>query len=290
MLRSMTGYGGAQALVEGVDYGIEVRSVNGRYFKASIRLPEVWAGAEAEIDKLLRAKLSRGSVQFSLRMRLASEAAAYSVNVAALQRYVDQAREALGADATLDAGAMLMLPGVCEPPSSEDICDRTRQGLWAAIEEAVNALVEMRRIEGESLQADLMTQCDAIATQLEVIVPRTSCVVEDFNKRLLARVNELVNSAKITVSEQDLTREVAVFAERSDINEEISRLRSHIDQFRQVCQQTEQAGRKLDFIAQEMLREANTIGSKANDAEIGRAIVEIKTAVDRIKEQVQNAE
>jgi len=288
MLRSMTGYGSAQVMVEGVDYAVEVRSVNGRYFKASIRLPDPWIGAEADIEKLLRDRLHRGTIQLTLRMRLQSEAAAHTVNTAALARYIEQARDALGADARIDVGPMLLLPGVCEPPAAEDICERTRDALWAALEQAVDALLAMSRHEGEALHADLMNQCETIDRQLEIIEPRTHHVVADFSQRLLARVNELVATAKLTVSEQDLVREVAVFAERSDVNEEISRLRSHLGQFRQAADRQDQAGRKLDFISQEMLREANTIGSKANDAEIGRAIVEIKTAIDRIKEQVQN--
>jgi uncharacterized protein (TIGR00255 family) len=284
----MTGYGSAQTLIEGIDYAVEVRSVNGRYFKASIRLPDVWTGAENDIEKMLRDRLHRGTVQLTLRMRLQSEAAAHNVNTAALAKYIEQARAALPADARIDVGAMLLLPGVCEPPMCEDICDRTRDALWQALEQAVEALLVMSRHEGEALHADLANQCEVVEQQLGLIEPRTEHVVADFSQRLLTRVNELVNTAKLTVNEQDLVREVAVFAERSDVNEEIARLRSHLDQFRQAAAQQAQAGRKLDFISQEMLREANTIGSKANDAEIGRAIVEIKTAIDRIKEQVQN--
>ena len=187
-------------------------------------------------------------------------------------------------------GELLGLPGVCEPPAPDEICQTTGDALFGAIDRAIDALLAMRRSEGEALQADLLGQCRAIETQLARIEPRTGQVVADYHQRLLGRVNELVNAAKLKVNEADLMREVAVFAERSDINEEIARLRSHLDQFRQAAEGEEAAGRKLDFISQEMLREANTMGSKANDAEIARAIVEIKTAIDRIKEQVQNVE
>ena len=290
MLRSMTGYGSAQVLAEGVDYGIELRSVNGRYFKASIRLPEIWAGGEADIEKRLRERLGRGSVQLTVRMRVKSAAAAYTVNTEVLQRYLEQAQAAMGDNARVDVGTMLGLPAVCEPPEAEDLCQATREAMFGGIDDAIEALLTMRRQEGEALQADLFDQCETIDAQLARVEPRAQQVVADYHQRLLARVNELVSAAKLKVSESDLLREVAVFAERSDINEEIARLRSHLEQFRRTAEKEVAAGRKLDFISQEMLREANTMGSKANDAEIARAIVEIKTAIDRIKEQVQNVE
>ena len=290
MLHSMTGFGSAQARIEGVDYVIEIRSVNGRYFKASIRLPEMWLHVGTELEKTLRQRLSRGTVNLTLRMRSENETAAHTVNQAALRHYVEQARLALPADARLDAGTMLMLPGVCEPP----LADETYRTSWPALAEvvaqAIESVVEMRRREGEALHADLMAHCQGIAEQLALIEARKDTVVTGFHKRLLARVQELVNAAQLTVDQQDLVREVAVFAERCDISEEIVRLRSHLDQFRLVSDQQEQAGRKLDFIGQEMLREANTIASKGSDAEIARAIVEIKAGIDRIKEQVQNVE
>ncbi len=290
MLRSMTGYGGATAQIEGVDYAIEIRSVNGRYLKANMKLPEMWSHFEANIEKMLRKALHRGSVNFSLRMKMRSEAAAYTVNPAALKAYIEQARSVLPDGANIDLGSMLQLPGVCQPPESEQLCDRSRPVLVEAIGEAIGKLVEMRQREGEALHADLLSHCDDIERQLAVIVPRKDTVLADYRDRLLARVSSLINSAELTLGEQDLIREVAIYAERSDISEEIARLRCHIEQFRQVAGARKSDGRKLEFIGQEMLREANTIGSKSNDAEIARAIVEIKGAVDRIKEQVQNAE
>ena len=288
MLRSLTGYGGAQLQIEGIHYSIEIRSLNNRYFKASIKLPEMWAYAEAEIDKILRQRLTRGSVNFALRMRVSDEAAAYTVNAAALQKYIDQARVALP-NATFEAGSLLLLPGVCVPPLADEVREKSWPALEAGINRAVDGLIDMRTREGQALHADLECHCRAIEEQLQVIIPRKDTVVAEYHKRLLSRVNELVNSAQLKVAESDLVREVAVFAERSDINEEISRLRSHLEQFRRVAAE-DQGGRKLDFISQEMLREANTIGSKANDAPIARAIVEIKGCIDRIKEQVQNVE
>lgn len=290
MLRSMTGFGNAQVAISGIQYAIEVRSVNGRYLKTSIKLPEMWAYAETQIDKILRDRLFRGTVNFSLRMRMSDEAAAYSVNQAALRRYADQARAALPPGTNFEAGSLLLLPGVCVPPAADEIAEQQWPALEKAIHQAVDRLLEMRRLEGQALFEDLMRHCGAVEAELEGIAARKGTVVEEYHRRLLARVQELVNAASIRVNEQDLIREVAVFAERSDVSEEIARLRGHMEQFRRVCREEDQGGRKLDFISQEMLREANTIGSKANDAQIARSIVEIKGSIDRIKEQVQNAE
>ena len=148
----------------------------------------------------------------------------------------------------------------------------------------------MRQREGQALFNDLMKHAKVIQQSLGEISKRAPFVIDDYHKRLLQRVNQLMSKAELQVSQQDLLREVAVFAERADISEEIQRLTTHLDSFEQSCRSGEHAGRKLDFITQEMLREANTIASKANDADIARHIVEIKGSIDRLKEQVQNVE
>lgn len=291
MLRSMTGFGIAQGQVEGVEYAVELRSVNSRYFKAGIKLPEAWATAETDFERILRTRLRRGSVTLTVRMKLPDDQAAYEVNNAVLRRYVDQLR-AVENDPMLrvDLGSLLELPGVCEPPPLEEICQQTRGGLEKLIGQALDGLVAMREREGQVVRDDLLANCDAIERNLAGVVERAPTVVVDYRNRLSARVAELTNAGQIGVDADSIAREVAVFAERCDVAEEISRLGGHVAQFRAAVDRDEPAGRKLDFIAQEMLREANTIASKANDVEIGRAVVEVKTAIDRIKEQVQNLE
>jgi uncharacterized protein (TIGR00255 family) len=289
MLQSMTGFGGAAVQIDGVDYSVEIRSVNNRYFKSTIKLPDPWSQKEIEIERMLRSRLARGTVNFSLRTRAASAEAAYAVNADALLQYVRQVREALGAEVRLEAGALLQLPGVCVPPAGEDLVERAWGPLKQAVEEALDKLVEMRKREGEALHQDLMKQLDDIESRLGVVEQRKGEVVQEYHRRLTERVNELIAKAQLAVKQEDLVREVAVFAERSDVNEELSRLRGHIEQFRKTAADGDQAGRKLDFIGQELLREANTIGSKSNDVEIARAIVDIKSSIDRIKEQAANA-
>jgi len=293
MLRSMTGYGSARGEADGVAYDVEIRAVNHRYLKVIVRLPDVWSAAETEIEKRLRREIRRGSITVSVRMKVTDDKAAYRVNAAALNRYVDQLRQ-LEVDANptmrIDLAALLQLPGVCESPSYEDLCEQTRDTLMSVVDEAVNDLAEMRKREGQALADDLLANCEAVQASLAVVTERAGTVVEDYHGRLQERVAQLMEAAKLELDADSLGREVAVFAERCDVAEEISRLTGHIEQFRLNVASEEAAGRKLDFIAQEMLREANTIGSKASDTDISRAVVEMKTAVDRIKEQVQNVE
>jgi uncharacterized protein (TIGR00255 family) len=293
MLRSMTGFGSASGQADGVEYAVEIRSVNNRYYKSSIKAPEPLAAAEMQIDKLLRGKLVRGTVTVTVRMTVPDEQAAYRVNMAALARYVEQIKlMEIEANPALrvDLGAMLQLPGVCEPPPLEEICRQTHPALMRLVEQALGDLIEMRLREGQAMKADLLANCRAIAGNLEEAARQAPQVVLDYQQRLSARVRELTAAGNIDIDQDDLAREVAIFAERCDIAEEVARLRAHLQQFQQAMESPEPAGRKLDFIAQEMLREANTIGSKANDTKIALAVVEMKTAIDRLKEQVQNVE
>jgi len=293
MLRSMTGFGSASGKISGIEYVVEIRSVNNRYFKASMKLPDFWAKADVEIEQVLRRKLTRGSVTVSLRMRIPDDKTAYRVNTVALTSYIEQLRtlKVAGDDALrIDLGTLMQLPGVCVPPPLEEIVEATHDDLLRLIEQAMDQLLVMRNREGKVLRDDLLGNVMVIDQQLQIVARRAPDVVRDYHARLAARVAELMNTGSLPLDTEQLTREVAVFAERCDVAEEISRLSAHVSQFRDAADSPEPAGRKLDFIAQEMLREANTIGSKSNDAEIARAVVEIKTAIDRIKEQAANAE
>jgi len=158
------------------------------------------------------------------------------------------------------------------------------------ISQALERLMEMRDQEGKALAEELLGQCDQVSRSLAAVQARAPEVIKDYQQRLTDRVAELVNEARVEIDADTLAREVAIFAERSDITEEITRLNGHVDQFRQAAEAAQPAGRKLEFIAQEMLREANTIASKANDSEIAQQVVIMKTAIDRLKEQVANVE
>jgi len=292
MLQSMTGFGSASGAVDAVQYDVEVRSVNHRYLKTFVRLPAVAPALETRIEQRVRKRLSRGTVTVSVRVKLPPEEATAAVHREGLEAYVAQIEALRGArkDTYVDLGSLLQLPGVCEAVSLEEVFQRTSEGLLTLLDEALAALRAMRQREGQALHDDLRQHCTAIEEHLAEVAGRKETVLAEYHQRLTDRVRELTLSGTVQIDEETLAREVALFAERSDIAEEVSRLRGHLEQFREALEAPEAAGRKLDFIAQEMLREANTIASKASDAEIARRVVDIKTGIDRIKEQVQNVE
>jgi len=293
MVLSMTGFGAAEGHHEGVGYRVEIRSVNSRYFKLTLKLPEHLASLDTRLEAQLRERLARGSVTFTLSSRDDDAAAAVDVNVATLRLLCERLASIgdLGGRARIDLAALLALPGIVR---TRELDDDLRQRIFAFVEgmtgEAIEHLLEMRRTEGSALRDDLLSHTQAMRATCAAVKERAPLVVAEYQERLRTRVRQLLATNEIALDQDDLLREVAVFAERCDISEELSRLASHLDHFEALCDGAESAGRKLDFISQEMLREANTIGSKANDAVIARHVVELKTRIDRIKEQVQNVE
>jgi uncharacterized protein (TIGR00255 family) len=293
MIDSMTGFGDATGERDGTHYAVEIRSLNNRFFKPIIKLPENVSGMEPEVETILRRSLSRGSITYILKMRVDSAEAAHHINVPALKAYLEQLRSVKGLDrlVTIDLANLMQLPGVCQEPRDEtDEIARHGDTIRQLTDQAISRLAAMRNREGIALLADLLKHTRVITEQLAIVAGRAPGVVDEYHRKLTQRVNLLLSKAELSVNQADLLKEIAVFAERADVSEEIQRLRSHIDAFEHASRDEEHAGRKLDFISQEMLREANTIASKSNDALIARAIVEIKGAIDRLKEQVQNVE
>ncbi len=293
MILSMTGFGDAYTERNGTHYAVEIRALNNRYFKSTIKLPDNVSGLEPEIETTLREKLGRGSVTYILKMRVDSAEAAYHINTAALEAYIQQLQNVPGINhiARIDLATLLQRPGVCQEPRDDSDELRIHGPVVKELtDEAITKLIAMRQREGLGLFNDLMKHVRHIAEHLKQIETRAPFVIDEYHKKLATRVHQLLSKAELQVAQVDLLKEVAVFAERADISEEIQRLTSHLNAFESACRNDQHAGRKLDFITQEMLREANTIGSKANDALIASHIVEIKGAIDRLKEQVQNVE
>ena len=290
----MTGYGYAEGQLNGVTYTVEIKTVNSRYYKVNMKLPETAAFLEDSIEKLLRGNLSRGSVNYVLRLKNAPVNVLFDIDEPALQAIIERLNRIATTSeiqCPIDIGSLLNLPGILEPASpDEKIAEQIKKTVLEISQEAVDKLKQMRAVEGTALEADLNEHCSAIKQDLEKIRALSKIVLEKYAEKLKKRVNELLAGAKLKLDEESLAREVAIFAERSDICEEISRLDSHLQQLLQGCQLKGQAGRRLDFISQEMLREANTIASKASDTEITSIVVDIKCRIDRIKEQVQNIE
>jgi uncharacterized protein (TIGR00255 family) len=296
MLYSMTGYGEAEGEVNGVSYAVEIKAVNNRYLKTNVKLPEAVAFLEEDIEKFIRQNLSRGTINYVLRLKQVSASALFDIDEPALRAIMERLSRIksstdIGPPWRIDIGGLLNLPGIIRPMlPDEEVAEQIKNTVLDITREAIEKLKQMRAAEGRSLEADLKSHCEAIRQDLEQIRNRSATVLQEYAKRLKRRVDDLLAKATLKLDEETLAREVAVLADRSDISEEIARLDSHLAQLAESCQVNDQAGRRLEFISQEMLREANTIASKAFDAEIIRQVVDIKCEIDRIKEQAQNLE
>ncbi len=294
MLNSMTGYGAADGLLDGICYAVEIKAVNNRYLKTIIKLPEAVAFLEDDIDKLLRKNLARGTINCVVRLKGASASVLFEIDEGALQFVVEKLGtigSSVGVGGTIDLASLLSLPGVVHPvvPDEEE-SRKVREVVLGVAEEAIGKLQQMREAEGRFLEADLRGNCRAMAQELDAIRQKSDLVIKEYARRLRKRVDALLAEAKLRLDEDTLAREVAILADRSDISEEIARLDAHLQQFEQICEKEGQAGRRLDFLSQEMLREANTMASKAADADIVRRVVDIKCLIERLKEQIQNVE
>lgn len=295
MLLSMTGFGEARHQSDVLNVGIELRTVNNRYLKVSLRSSEPYGVIEPEVEKVIRRHVKRGTVQVQLRVRRQPQASDYRLNVVAVRAYLEQLRplaRELGLESgEVPVGELLALPGVVvEPDLAEHDPDASWKHVEAVLEEALHKLHSMRLEEGQAMEQEMLQLVSHVEGELEQIRTRAPKVVEEYRTKLHERVGHLIRELGATVEPGDLIKEVAIFAERSDVTEEIVRLGSHLVQFRDIIKEPESPGRKLDFLTQEMFREANTIGSKANDVAIARHVVEIKGAIEKIRELVQNVE
>jgi uncharacterized protein (TIGR00255 family) len=294
LLISMTGFGEARGQSNGIAVTIEVRAINSRHLKLSFRASEGYGALEPEVEAVTRDVIRRGTVQLNLRVERPSSTEDYRINTAVVENYRRQLETYTGRSEWNDPDdlrMLLTLPGAVDERRSSE---RDPREDWPIIEpvlrNALNALSKMRAEEGVALAADLAHNGRQILETLDAIAKRAPEVVQSYQSRLTQRVEKALSELNVTVEPADLLREVALFADRSDISEEIVRLRSHLQQYEAALMLTESSGRKLEFIAQEMGREINTIGSKANDAEIAKLVVEVKTALERIREQIQNVE
>jgi len=290
----MTGHGEAHLHEAGLAIGVEIRTVNNRYFKLNLRLTEGYAPLEANVEALIRQHIRRGTVQVHLSLDREPRPEDYRLNQAVLAGYIQQLEAAIGTKLDRDVaqlGSLLALPGVVHEPTAEfEEIEAQWPQIEAAVNQALTRLSQMRIDEGRSMAADLESNARTIAAELARIAERAPVVVENYRSRLSERLNKLLSEAGHAGQPADVLREVALFSERSDISEEIVRLKSHLEQFSAVMAEHESQGRKLEFLTQEMFRETNTIGSKANDAEIARHVIEIKTAIERMREMIQNVE
>ena len=295
MIRSMTGYGRAEAVLGGRKYVVEIKSLNHRYLELSLRIPANLLPLEMEIKKKINEHLIRGKIDITIRRETYSGiegSRLLEVNLPLVKNYYDlliQLKDLfnLKEDITLDM--MAGLKDVFIPLETlEDEITVLWEGLAGVLSNAIAALIDMRQKEGEVLGQDLKARLYLINEHLDEINARAPQIVLEYQKRLVARIRELMDG--MVIDESRLSQEVAIMAEKSDITEEIVRFRSHIKQFLEMLKSPEAIGRKVDFLIQEMNREVNTIGSKSNDAEISCHVIEIKSELAKLREQVQNLE
>lgn len=294
MTRSMTGYGQARWEGQGRVMTAEVRSVNGRYFKLVTHLPNELAPSEQEIDKLIRRRIHRGTVDLYVKLDFVGARAARPVNVDALRNYVEQLEAVaggLGVSVVLTPEALSALPGVLDSPAmTGDEADALHEGLVTALGTALDRLDAMRETEGANLREALLGHATAIEAAVEAVEAGHPDAQQRYAERLTERVARLLEKTDVTVAQADLAREIAIYAERSSVCEEIARLRSHVQQLRAALDRDKPVGRHLEFLAQEMHRESNTMGAKVADVALSERIVGLHGEVDKIREQVANIE
>lgn len=288
----MTGFGNATFDSERVHVSSEMKSVNNRYLKLSVRMPDSVARFEADIEKLIRSRVARGSIQLSVRVRFHGGQSEYRIDQDLLKSYQQQLFEIASIDGNQpNLGHLLQLPGVV---TQTELPDDLVNSLWPPVEkcltEALDHFDDFRQREGESMRQDMERQCEVIETEVKKIAVLAPQVVTEYRDKIVERTRRLIADAQISVNENDVIREVALFSDRCDINEEITRLRSHTEQFLRLLNGNSSQGRKLEFIGQEMFREINTTGSKANNVTIALSVVEMKAAIERMREVLQNVE
>lgn len=297
MIKSMTGFGQSELKDEEKTVIVELRSVNNKYLKINLRIPDILSGVEDKIEKLLKKELVRGTVNMTIEYKSCDQVPKCVINKDVLKEYHDIINDArkeisIQQDVTLDN--LISLPGVLEFKKNSENGKAEDEGLWQELEQlvklSVNDLKEMREAEGKNLRIEIDKWKDKISVLLDKIETMAPKVVSEYSNRILERVSTLLSSTDSKIEKGDLLKEIAIFADRCDISEELGRLRSHILLFNNTMDNEEPNGRKLEFIVQEMFREANTIASKANNSEIIEDVISIKTEIERIKEQVLNIE
>ncbi len=292
MVRSMTGFGRGQASVEGYNITVEIRSVNHRYFELYTKIPRTYSFLEEKIKSLLQTEISRGKVECSVQIEAtADESVVVSVNEPLAKGYVDAVNsisETFGITNDITAMSVARFSDVLsisKAPVDEDL-------LWSkvspVVSEALKGFVDMRLAEGVKLSQDVISRADIILDNVSYIEQRSPETVKAYSEKLLERMKTVLGDTQI--DESRILTEAAIYADKVAVAEETVRLRSHIEQLHTMLESSEAVGRKLDFLVQEINREANTIGSKAQDVDIARRVIDIKAEVEKIREQIQNIE
>lgn len=292
MVKSMTGYGRSQQMIDTMNITVEIKSVNHRYFEFSSRTQRVYGFLDEKLKSYLQTKVSRGKVECYVQIdNLEDESVVVEINRSLAKGYIDafkQMSEEFNIDNNINTGILSRFNDVLIIRKNE----ADEEKIWNAVKTVTDCAVEnfihMREAEGAKLRDDVLSRSQTILSYVDYIEKRSPETVKEYNDKLLARMKEILDDSKI--DESRILTEAAIYADKIAVAEETVRLRSHISQLYTFFESDEAVGRKIDFLVQEMNREANTIGSKANDVEIARRVLEIKGEIEKIREQIQNIE
>ena len=292
MIKSMTGYGRSQQIIDGREIVVEIRSVNHRYFEFSARVPRAYGYIEEKLKSFLQGSISRGKVEVGVTIfNVEGKDALIEVNKSIAQGYVSalqKANEELGLKDDITLSKLMRLPDIFNVVKAEEDEEAVWNSVKIAASEAVENFVTMRRTEGIKMTEDISSRLGYIESLVESVEKRSPEITRLYRERLYNKIKDILGDRNI--DEQRILTEAAVFSEKTAVDEETVRLRSHIHQFRTLLESEEPVGRKLDFLIQEFNRESNTIGSKAQDIEVTKTVVELKSEIEKIREQIQNIE
>lgn len=292
MIKSMTGYGKSEQTIDSLNVTVEIKSVNHRYFEFSARVPREYGFLEEKLKKYCNSLITRGKVECYVSVDdLEEREMEVNVNETLAAGYVKALKELserFGLKDDISAVTLSRYPDVITLHKASEDEERIWNAVKTVAETAVSKFIEMRETEGSKLRGDILSRADYIIECVEFIEGRSPETVREYNEKLKQRMKELLGDA--AVDEQRLLNEAAIYADKIAVDEETVRLRSHISQLREFMNSSEAIGRKLDFLVQEINREANTIGSKAQDVDIAKKVIAIKAEVEKIREQVQNIE
>ncbi len=292
MIKSMTGYGRAEETVDSMNIVVEIKSVNHRYFEFFAKVPRVYGFLEEKLKAFINSLVSRGKIECYVSIEcLEDSETQIVVNKALAEGYLNAVKtlaEDYSIDGTISAMTLSRYPDVLSVHKAADDEEKIWNAVKVVAKDAIDKFINMRQVEGEKLKADVLSRADYIIECVEFVEERSPQTVKEYNEKLKVRIQELIGDA--AVDEQRLLNEAAIYADKIAVAEETVRLRSHISQLRTFLEADEAIGRKLDFLVQEINREANTIGSKAQDVEIAKRVISIKAEVEKIREQIQNIE
>ncbi|MBD5130581.1 MAG: YicC family protein [Ruminococcaceae bacterium] len=292
MIKSMTGFGRGHEVLNGRDITVEIRAVNHRYYEFSSRLPRAYTFAEEKLKSLMQGKISRGKVEVSVQVQnVTAVSEKITANKEVIADYVmalREIKEELSLTDDLSLSAVMRLPDAFTVVKAETDEEQLWEDLKKVAEQALENFIRMRETEGERMKADISARLTTIEGNVSFVEERSPIIVENYRKRLYDKMCEVLDGKN--VDENRILLEAGIFSEKTAVDEETVRLRSHIAQFREMLESAEPIGRKLDFLVQEMNRETNTIGSKVQDIEVTKIVVDQKSEIEKIREQIQNIE